>query len=173
LIADHDVVMQPMDGFTLRDEMQRRYPNVRTIFISGYDLSEHVEQIRGGEIIAKPVEPEVLLQTIERVFGPKEKVLAARTTLIRRVELPPRTRWRQARAAAAGAVLDRPELEQENAPSAGMRTTTQMSRKLSRTRRIRRWAGRLGPTESAAGSAVDDSAIRMRRCRLPSIVRLA
>ena len=34
-----DVVMEPMDGFTLREEMRQRYPAARTILISGYDLS--------------------------------------------------------------------------------------------------------------------------------------
>ena len=50
-----DVVMEPINGFTLRDELVSRYPNVRTILISGYDLSDYPEQLAGHTFLAKPI----------------------------------------------------------------------------------------------------------------------
>ena len=61
-----DVVMQPMDGFTLRDEMVRRFPQVRTIFITGYDLNDYPEQTQAHQLLTKPIEPAALLAAIER-----------------------------------------------------------------------------------------------------------
>ncbi len=61
-----DVVMEPTDGFTLRDQMVERYPNVRTIFISGYDLSDYVGQTSGHQVLQKPIEPAALLAAVHR-----------------------------------------------------------------------------------------------------------
>ena len=65
-----DVVMEPMDGFTLRDEVLKRFPEARTILISGYDLSDYAEQTRHGQLLTKPIERETLLAAIEREFAP-------------------------------------------------------------------------------------------------------
>lgn len=61
-----DVVMEPMDGFTLRDHMVSRYPEVRTILISGYDLSDYPEQTKQHQLLQKPIETEVLLAAIAK-----------------------------------------------------------------------------------------------------------
>jgi len=61
-----DVVMAPMDGFALRDEIVRRYPAARTIFVTGYDLSEYLEKVGANQLLAKPVDSETLLQAIQR-----------------------------------------------------------------------------------------------------------
>jgi formylglycine-generating enzyme required for sulfatase activity/CheY-like chemotaxis protein len=55
-----DVVMEPTDGFTLRNELLAAYPAMRTIFISGYDLSDYGEQIAGAHVLAKPVDADSL-----------------------------------------------------------------------------------------------------------------
>ena len=65
-----DVVMEPMDGFTLRDEVLKRFPEARTILISGYDLSDYAEQTRHGQLLSKPIDRETLLAAIEREFAP-------------------------------------------------------------------------------------------------------
>jgi formylglycine-generating enzyme required for sulfatase activity/CheY-like chemotaxis protein len=62
-----DVVMEPVDGFTLRDELQALYPAMQTIFISGYDLSEHAERFRGAPFLAKPVDADALRSAIAAV----------------------------------------------------------------------------------------------------------
>jgi formylglycine-generating enzyme required for sulfatase activity/CheY-like chemotaxis protein len=60
-----DVVMEPTDGFTLRNELQALYPHMRTAFISGYDLSDHTEQIGDSELLPKPVDLDGLRRLIE------------------------------------------------------------------------------------------------------------
>ena len=55
-----DVVMEPTDGFTLRGELQALYPRMRTVFISGYDLSDYSEQTSNAHVLAKPVDANVL-----------------------------------------------------------------------------------------------------------------
>jgi formylglycine-generating enzyme required for sulfatase activity/CheY-like chemotaxis protein len=60
-----DVVMEPMDGFSLREELRVTNPALRTIFISGYDLSDYPEQIGGHQVLAKPVDASTLIAAIE------------------------------------------------------------------------------------------------------------
>src|SRR5436190_21774824 len=59
-----DVVMEPMDGFTLRDRLAAQYPNTRTILISGFDLTDYPEQTQGHQLLGKPVDAEVLLAAV-------------------------------------------------------------------------------------------------------------
>lgn len=61
-----DVVMEPTDGFTLRDQMVERYPSVRTIFISGYDLSDYPAQTANHQVLQKPIEAQTLLGAVHR-----------------------------------------------------------------------------------------------------------
>src|SRR5712672_724866 len=51
-----DVVMEPTDGFTLRAELQAIYPQMETVFLTGYDLSDHAERIGGTPVLAKPMD---------------------------------------------------------------------------------------------------------------------
>ncbi len=55
-----DVVMEPTDGFTLRDELVALYPDVCVVFMTGYDLSDYGEQIAGAHVLTKPVDSGVL-----------------------------------------------------------------------------------------------------------------
>lgn len=55
-----DVVMEPMDGFTLRDQMLLRCPAMQTIFISGYDLSDYPEQTQNHQVLTKPIDAATL-----------------------------------------------------------------------------------------------------------------
>src|SRR5215207_10878138 len=68
-----DVVMEPTDGFTLRAELQTLYPQMRAVFISGYDLSEYVEQTSDAHVLAKPVDADVLravvVQNLQALVG--------------------------------------------------------------------------------------------------------
>src|SRR4030095_1284843 len=50
-----DVVMEPRDGFTLQAHWAAKYPRLRTIFISGYDLADYAEQIGGQQTLEKPI----------------------------------------------------------------------------------------------------------------------
>ncbi len=60
-----DVVMEPMDGFALREQLTAWYPALRTIFISGYDLSEYGNRMAGAQFLAKPFEAETLLGLVQ------------------------------------------------------------------------------------------------------------
>lgn len=64
-----DVVMEPMDGFTVREEIRQRYPAARTILISGYDLTDYAEQIQGCQLLTKPIDAPALLAAIEQEFA--------------------------------------------------------------------------------------------------------
>jgi formylglycine-generating enzyme required for sulfatase activity/CheY-like chemotaxis protein len=61
-----DVVMDPMDGFTLRDQIHTRYPDVRTILISGYDLSDYPEQTEYHLLLQKPFDASTLIAAVQR-----------------------------------------------------------------------------------------------------------
>ena len=63
-----DVVMEPTDGFTLQAELKAAYPHLRTIFISGYDLSDYTEQTSNAHVLAKPVDFNLLLDSLARVL---------------------------------------------------------------------------------------------------------
>ncbi len=64
-----DVVMTPMDGFTLNDRLRALYPEVRTVFVSGYDLSDHAARIDSTPVLMKPVERETLLAVVESLVA--------------------------------------------------------------------------------------------------------
>ncbi len=71
-----DVVMEPTDGFTLRHELQTIYPQMHTIFISGYDLSDYTEQTAGCEVLNKPIAAETLLAAVAKIDALVPKVKA-------------------------------------------------------------------------------------------------
>ena len=52
------------DGFTLRETIRETQPNLRTIFVTEYDLSEYQEYLDGDAVFYKPVEPEALLPAL-------------------------------------------------------------------------------------------------------------
>ena len=75
-----DVVIKPTDGFTLRESLQPNLPAMQTIFISGYDLSEHAARMHGCQFLGKPVSGESLDNAIRNLFKSK-----AEPTLVRPV----------------------------------------------------------------------------------------
>ena len=64
-----DVVMDPMDGFALRDTVAERHPSARTIFLTGYDLSDYAEQTANHPLLQKPFEPADVLAAIRKELG--------------------------------------------------------------------------------------------------------
>ena len=67
-----DVAIKPVDGFTLRETIQPHFPAMRTIFISGYDLSKYRARMAACQFLPKPVTGEALDEAIRRFFEPKE-----------------------------------------------------------------------------------------------------
>jgi formylglycine-generating enzyme required for sulfatase activity/DNA-binding NarL/FixJ family response regulator len=66
-----DVSIEPADGFTLREAIQPHLPKMRTIFISGYDLSDHAARMEGCHFLPKPVTGAALDEAIRGLFEPK------------------------------------------------------------------------------------------------------
>ena len=99
-----DVVMSPMDGFTLRDELVARYPQMRTIFITGYDLSGYSAQTQHHQVLIKPIEPAALLAAIQRELP--ESAIAE--TALHVTSAPQATARRDVSGAAAGVMHTTP-----------------------------------------------------------------
>jgi len=59
-----DIFMSPMNGFTLRNKLRNHYPGMRTLFITGYDVSSYSEYIEDCEVLVKPFDVHKLLRTI-------------------------------------------------------------------------------------------------------------
>ena len=55
-----DVVMEPMDGFRLREMLAAEFPAMRVVFVSGYDLSGYADRVGDAAVLAKPVTAEQL-----------------------------------------------------------------------------------------------------------------
>jgi len=87
-----DVVMEPTDGFTLRAALQGEYPAMRTVFVSGYDLSDYPEQTAEATVLTKPVDAMALITEIGKALGhmtapvpaaaPEKARVAGKTTAI-------------------------------------------------------------------------------------------
>jgi formylglycine-generating enzyme required for sulfatase activity/ActR/RegA family two-component response regulator len=59
-----DVVMEPMDGFALRDRLTTEFPSMRTVFVSGYDLSGHGDRVGNAAVVPKPADAAELAAAI-------------------------------------------------------------------------------------------------------------
>lgn len=59
-----DVVMDPVDGFALRETLAAEFPSMRAVFVSGYDLSGHAERLAGTAVLPKPVDVSLLAAAI-------------------------------------------------------------------------------------------------------------
>ena len=87
-----DVVMEPTDGFTLRAALQADFPAMRTVFVSGYDLSDYGEQTVDAAVLQKPVDAMGLITEIGKAVGhitappmaaaPEKARVAGKTTAI-------------------------------------------------------------------------------------------
>src|SRR5580698_7578734 len=64
-----EVFIEPMNGFTLRNKMENRHGGVKTVFVTGYDLSPYGEHTAGYEVVTKPATAEKLVPAIERALG--------------------------------------------------------------------------------------------------------
>lgn len=60
-----DVVMDGMDGFSLREKLQAKFPGMKTLFVSGYDLSEYLDYLGGDRLLSKPLTAEALMAELE------------------------------------------------------------------------------------------------------------
>ena len=77
-----DVVMDPMDGFTLRQQLLAKYPEMKTIFVSGYDLGDYAMYTAGCDVLTKPFNAEVLLQAVAKVEALLPRVVAVKPQVV-------------------------------------------------------------------------------------------
>ncbi len=59
-----EVFMDGVDGLTLNEALRESLPNLRTIFVSEFDLGESSERVGDSPVLAKPVEAEPLADFI-------------------------------------------------------------------------------------------------------------
>ena len=67
-----DMRMPGMDGFTASEEIKKFDPQVKVIFITGYELGDPAREalVAGAyTVVAKPVDPEELLALMQSVAG--------------------------------------------------------------------------------------------------------
>ena len=62
-----DVFMSPMNGFTLRNKLRHHYPELRTLFITGYDMADYSDHVEDSQVLIKPVSAQDLLRTISQM----------------------------------------------------------------------------------------------------------
>jgi len=72
-----DVFMPNLNGYALAARIRAKDPNMPIILISGYLSQDSAKNILGGstEFIAKPVDPELLIATVQRLMSSGEKKL--------------------------------------------------------------------------------------------------
>ena len=72
-----DVFMPNLNGYALAARIRAKDPNMPIILISGYLSQDSAKNILGGstEFIAKPVHPELLIATVQRLMSSGEKKL--------------------------------------------------------------------------------------------------
>ncbi len=65
-----DIKMPGMNGFELASEVRRQNPEARIIFVTGYaDNPEYRKQALQGPVLQKPVDPDELTATINKVLS--------------------------------------------------------------------------------------------------------
>jgi formylglycine-generating enzyme required for sulfatase activity/CheY-like chemotaxis protein len=72
-----DVVMEPMDGFRLREMLAAEFPAMRSIFVSGYDLSTYADRTAGAAVLVKPVTAEQLAAAIGLPSAPAAEIASS------------------------------------------------------------------------------------------------
>jgi DNA-binding NtrC family response regulator len=72
-----DVFMPNLNGYALAARIRAKDPNMPIILISGYLSQDSAKNILGGstEFIAKPVDPELLIATVQRLMSSGGKKL--------------------------------------------------------------------------------------------------
>jgi len=71
-----EVFLEGIDGFTLRESIREQLPDVHTIFLSEYDLSEHAARVDGCPVLARPADASALVATIQGFVPPPEPAAA-------------------------------------------------------------------------------------------------
>lgn len=62
-------IMEAISGFDLYDALRERFPQLRVIFLTRYDLTDYAEAVDGQMVLLKPAGAEELSAAIAQVFG--------------------------------------------------------------------------------------------------------
>ncbi|MFV0338091.1 MAG: response regulator, partial [Chthoniobacterales bacterium] len=65
-----DVIMEGEDGFALSERLTAQDPNLKTVFISGYDLSDYTDRIGTAPLIQKPIDGDNLGAVLKQLAIP-------------------------------------------------------------------------------------------------------
>ena len=68
-----EVVLEEVDGFRLNESLRAARPELRTIYVTGYDLSQYADYINGTPVFYKPADP----REVAAALVPATPVLAA------------------------------------------------------------------------------------------------
>ncbi len=60
-----EVVLEGLDGFALNESLRAARPELRTIYVTGYDLSEYAEYLNGTPVFYKPADPREVAAALE------------------------------------------------------------------------------------------------------------
>ncbi|MFM8984161.1 MAG: hypothetical protein ACKOLA_14985, partial [Spartobacteria bacterium] len=66
-----EIYLAPAGGFTLRDSLLTRWPEMRTIFISAQELPQYAALLRGTPVLPSPLDAESLRECLAGFFGEK------------------------------------------------------------------------------------------------------
>ncbi len=72
-----DVVMEPVDGFTLSKQLRARFPEMRAVFVTEYDLSQFSDLLNGDKLLHKPIVQSALAALIKEVPDVEGKITAS------------------------------------------------------------------------------------------------
>ncbi len=64
-----EVALQEIDGFRLNQTLLERFPEMRTIYFTGYDLSGYEQQLNGAVVLLKTQGVEQLVQVLDAWAG--------------------------------------------------------------------------------------------------------
>ena len=60
-----EVVLEGVDGFALNESLRAARPELRTIYVTGYDLSAYADYINGTPVFYKPADPREVAAALE------------------------------------------------------------------------------------------------------------
>ncbi len=60
-----EVVLEGVDGFALNESLRAARPGLRTIYVTGYDLTPYADYINGTPVFYKPADPRAVASALE------------------------------------------------------------------------------------------------------------
>ena len=74
-----EIVLADLDGFQLNESLREMQPELKTIIVTGYDLSEYAEYLDGTPIFYKPADPAAVAAALDGEGPPAAEAVPAST----------------------------------------------------------------------------------------------